>query len=391
MKKALGFAIAAALLAATPARATNGMRMIGFGPIQNSMGGAGVAAPLDGTTAVTNPAGLSALGPRLDLSAEAFMPSPKYSFSAGGGAMTANGSSDRPTDYLPTIAGVFRLQDQLALGFAALGTAGMGVDYSRDPMGDKLYTSYVNGRIAPAVAYRVNDQLSVGLALNLMYAQMGFEMGGGPRFSPTGSFGYGATVGVSYAPVEMVTIGAAYESQSTFQDFKWTVMGTQFAVQFNQPQVATLGVAVRPAAGLLLALDGQWINWSAVMGKDLPKFAKPAGAPSFDMGWKDQMVVKVGAQYEIPSLKELKVRAGYNYGAMPLDKERPNQNMAFPAVSEHHFTVGAGYDVGTWSVLAAFVYSPESKITTSIPAAGVDSIESKMSQASFEVGGAYRF
>ena len=59
MKKILGTLAGAAILAATPAHATNGMRMIGFGPVQNSMGGASVAAPLDATTVVTNPAGLS--------------------------------------------------------------------------------------------------------------------------------------------------------------------------------------------------------------------------------------------------------------------------------------------------------------------------------------------
>ena len=37
-------AAALALAIATPAHATNGMRMIGFGPVQNSMGGVGVGA-----------------------------------------------------------------------------------------------------------------------------------------------------------------------------------------------------------------------------------------------------------------------------------------------------------------------------------------------------------
>ena len=143
------------------------------------MGGASVAAPLDGATAVTNPAGLSAVGPRLDLAAQAFMPDVKYSLSTPGPSFS--GSSDRPTDVLPTITGIYRVQDQFTLGFAALGTAGMGVDYAADPNGNRLMTSYTNARIAPAMAYRVNDQLSVGLALNLMWAQMSFEMGGSSR------------------------------------------------------------------------------------------------------------------------------------------------------------------------------------------------------------------
>jgi long-chain fatty acid transport protein len=389
MKKILGSAAAAAILAAAPAHATNGMRMIGFGPVQNSMGGASVAAPLDSATAVTNPAGLSAVAPRLDLAAQAFMPDVKYSMTTPGPSFS--GSSDRPTDVLPTLAGIYRVQDQLTLGFAALGTAGMGVDYAADPSGNKLMTSYSNARVAPALAYRLNEQLSVGLALNLMWAQMAFEMGGQPKFPNTGSFGYGATVGVTYTPADIVTVGAAFETRSYFQDFTWNIGGTDYALAFDQPMVATLGAAVRPAAGLLLALDGQWINWSDVMGKNLPKYTKPAGAPSFDMRWSDQWVFKVGAQYELPGLKALKVRAGYNYGKTPLDSQNFRANMAFPAVSEHHVTVGAGYDIGRWAVNAAFVYSPEATVKFSDPASGINSVESKMSQTAFEFGGSYRF
>jgi long-chain fatty acid transport protein len=382
-------AIAAALAAAAPAAATNGMRMIGFGPVQDSMGGVSAAVPLDSTTTVTNPAGLSAVAPRVDLAAQAFMPDVKYSMSTPG--PSASGTSDRPTDFLPTLGAVFRTNDQLTVGIAALGTAGMGVDYASDPQGNPLMTSYTNMRFAPAIAYRVNDQLSLGLALNLMYAQMSFQMGGAPKFPTAGSFGYGATVGVTYTPAEIVTIGAAFETRSYFQDFTWNVGGTDSALSFDQPMVATLGAAFRPTAGLLVALDAQWINWSDTMGKDLPKWSKPPpGSPdSFDMRWSDQWVLKVGAQYEIPGLKELKVRAGYNYGKTPLDAANFQANMAFPAIAENHFTVGAGYDIGKWAVNAAFVYSPEATISAS-PAPGV-TVDSKMSQTAFELGGAYRF
>ncbi len=286
---------------------------------------------------------------------------------------------------------MFRTNEKLTVGIAALGTAGMGVDYASDPNGDRLMTSYTNARVAPAIAYRLSDQVSVGLALNLMWAQMSFELGGQPKFSNANSFGYGATAGITYTPADIVTIGAAFETRSYFQDFTWNIGGTDFALAFDQPMVASLGAAVRPAAGLLVALDAQWINWSDTLGKDLPKFTKPAGAPSFDMQWSDQWVVKVGAQYEIPGLKELKVRAGYNYGKTPLDAANFQANMSFPAIAEHHITVGAGYDAGTWGVNAAFVYSPEATISFSDPALGINSVESKMSQTAFELGGTYRF
>ena len=184
----------------------------------------------------------------------------------------------------------------------------------------------------------------------------------------------------------MVTIGAAYETKSTFQDFKFTVGGQDLKLAFDQPQVATLGVAVRPTAGLLLALDGQWINWSDVMGKDLPKFKDEMGG--FNMHWDDQFVVKVGVQYAIDALK---LRLGYNYGKSPVDPASAYEAILFPAISEQHFTIGAGYDFGNLAVNAAFVYSPDKKITGSNPSQGIVAYSTTMSQTAFELGGSYKF
>ena len=400
MKKILAIVAVAAALVAAPAHATNGMRMIGFGPVQDSMGGASVAAPLDGATVVTNPAGLTALAPRVDVAGQGFMPNVKYKadWATPGPSGSAAQSSGRPTDWLPTLTGVFRPSDQVTVGLAALGTAGMGVDYG--PGGTGLFggptmSSYLNGRVAPAVAYRVSDQLSVGLAANLMYARMSFNVvlpsSGQTKFDAASSYGYGATLGVTYQPVEMVTLGAAYETKSWFQDFEFTVGGQKTKLAFDQPMVATIGAAVRPLQGLLLAVDGEWINWSDIMGKDLPRFTAPAGAGGFDMNWSDQFVVKVGAEYQLPALRELRVRAGYNYGKNPVDRNSAYEALLFPAIAEHHFTVGAGYDFGKLIVNAAFLYSPEATLTGSNPSQGIVSYQTRMSQTAFELGASYRF
>jgi long-chain fatty acid transport protein len=400
MKKILTIVAVAAALVASPARATNGMRMIGFGPIQDAMGGASAAAPLDGATVVTNPAGLSALSPRIDLAGQGFSPSVKYTanWSMGGPPAASGQSSDRPTDWLPTLAGVYRPADAVTVGLAALGTAGMGVDYGQGSsglFGGATMSSYLNGRVAPAVAYRVSDQLSVGVAANLMYAQMSFNVmmpsSGQTKFDTASSIGYGATIGVTYQPVEVLTLGAAYETRSWFQDFEFTVGGQKMKLAFDQPMVATVGAAVRPLQGLLFAVDGQWINWSDIMGRDLPKFTSPPGAGGFNMRWSDQLVVKVGAEYQLPALKELRLRAGYNYGKAPVDRNSAYETVLFPAITEHHFTVGAGYDFGRLAVNAAFVYSPEATVTGSNPSQGVVSYTTKMSQTAFELGGSYRF
>jgi len=415
MRKIAGVVAVTCLGFASPAFATNGMRMIGFGPVQDSMGGASVAAPLDATTVVTNPAGMTAIAPRVDLSGTAFSPTVKYS--ATGGASGQTMTSDRPVDMIPTLATVYRVADKLTLGFAALGTAGMGVDYKTDLYGSKTYTSYQNMRFAPAAAYKVTDQLSVGVSANVSYALMKYEVASGatsmnmqPR-DTQGSLGIGATLGATYAITPAATVAVAYETRSSFQDFEWNIpahtlympdgLGGYVAVpvpggkeklSFDQPDIATIGGSYRVIPAVLLAADVEWIRWSSTNGKDMPKFATDTnltGASKWNMNWSDQIVVKVGAEYA--ATKSLKLRAGYNYGKTPLDKERAFENVAFPAIAEHHVTAGVGYDVGHVSIAAAVMYSPESTLTGSNMAQGIASYETKMSQLAFDLGATYRF
>ncbi len=64
------------------------------------------------------------------------------------------------------------MNDKLSLGLGVVGVSGMGVDYAADLFGSTTLTSYMNLRVAPAASYKINDQLAVGVAANLMYATM---------------------------------------------------------------------------------------------------------------------------------------------------------------------------------------------------------------------------
>lgn len=369
-----GLLIAALLLSAAPAAATNGMRMIGFGPVQDSMGGAAVGAPLDAATIITNPAGMSDLGMRLDAAATFFKPSVEYTATwtpDGVNLFDAAEESNRAASWIPTLGFVFPVNDKLAVGLGVVGVSGMGVEYDADLFGSELMTSYMNLRVAPAVSYKISDQLAIGVAANLMYAMMEWDvldgMGNPPREDGS-ALGFGATIGLTYKPIKDLTIGLAYESKSFFGDFEFDLgaAGTE-KLDFDQPQVVTVGASYRVIEPLLIAADVEWINWSATNGKDQPEFTETTPATmEWNMNWSDQVVVKVGAEFA--ATKELKVRAGYNYGKMPLDEDRAFENLAFPAVSEHHVTLGAGYDIGALTINVAGVYSPEAKISGGNPA-----------------------
>jgi long-chain fatty acid transport protein len=392
----LGIA-AAALALAAPAAATNGMRMIGFGPVQNSMGGVSAATSLDATTAVTNPAGLCTASTRLDIAGTAFFPTveAKTDFSMMGGP-AASGESTANSFFIPTVGYLRPVNDKLTVGVTALGIAGLGVDYPDEIMlNAETMTSYSNMRLAPAVSYKVTDRLAVGVAANLMYAMMEYDVGGGfgmgmQPHDRAGAFGFGASLGVTFRPMDILTLGAAYETRSYFQDFEFELEGGTNKLEFDQPMVATVGAAVRPMAGLLVAADVQWINWSDTMGENLPEWTETeVGDAPWNMNWDNQLVFKIGAQYEVS--KAFTVRAGYNYGKSPIDETLSLAGVAFPAISEHHFTAGAGYDVGAVTVNAAVLYSPEATAKYAGDASGNFPYETSMAQLGFDLGVAYRF
>jgi long-chain fatty acid transport protein len=395
---------AAFVFLATELFATNGMRMIGFGPVQRSMGGASVGVGLDAASVLTNPASMSDLGGRIDFGASYFAPSVEYKAVGAAPGYVANDGktieSNRGASPVPAFGLVIPVNDRFSFGIGAYGIAGMGVDYPVNLYSNVTYSGYSQMRFAPGASYRLNDKISFGAVANLMYATMEYYAGPPENSGPTGqrahmgasAFGYGATVGVKVKPVEMITVGAAYETKSIFRDFVFNTGGGTDKIEFDQPSAATVGLGIQPVKGLVIAFDLQWIRWSESNGKNQPTYTENSSAASaWNLNWDDQLVYKFGIEYEVVPM--LKVRAGYNYGKMPLDGSRAFENIAFPAIAEQHFTAGVGIAFSEkFALNIGGMYSPEASLKGANAAGqGLSSYETKMSQYSLDMGLAYKF
>ncbi len=413
MKRMARYAIAlvAGTMLSAPLFATNGMRMIGFGPVQRSMGGASVGVALDAASMLTNPAGMSGLNGRVDFGASYFSPAVEYravETPGFGGMIVPNSSvyhSDRGASPIPALGVIIPISDDLHFGIGAYGIAGMGVDYKVNLYGNQVSSAYSQMRFAPGVSYKINEMISIGVTLNVMYATMEFNAGP-PAIVPAANFpqqahlgaaamGVGATLGVMIKPVTWMSVGLSYETRSWFQDFVFnTRVGTD-RIDFDQPQSATIGFGFTPLEGLVLGFDVQWIHWAETNGKNKPSYVQNRSfALPWNLNWTDQFVYKFGVQY---ALGPVDVRAGYNYGKMPLDENRAFENIAFPAVSEHHITLGFGIHFNEkFTLNVGTMYSPKASITGSnfLPppmGQGVGSYRTSMSQYSIDLGLAYRF
>ena len=410
-------AVVAALLAsASSAYATNGMRMIGFGPVQNSMGGVGVGATLDAASVLSNPAGMSELGGRVDFGATYFLPTVKYSASGIDAAAPQPGlvnqpgvtfTSDRGASPIPAFGLIVPIDSQWSFGIGAYGVAGMGVDYAQNLYSSTTYTGYQQMRFTPGVSYKLNDMFSFGLTLNGMWATTEWNVastfGQSPHMAGS-AFGLGVTLGAKITPIKMLTIGLAYETKSFFQDFAYNTPGGVDKLTFDQPGVLTGGVAVRPLEMLLIAADVAWIDWPTSNGENLPAYSQNAsGAMPWNMNWSSQVVFKIGV--EVTPIDWLAVRAGFNYGKMPLDASRAFENIAFPAVAETHLTLGAGFNLGKRvTINVGGMWAPSTSISgeNSLPpmgtpgypgpyGQGIASYTTSMTQVGLDAGIAYKF
>lgn len=249
--------------------------------------------------------------------------------------------------------------NRLRLGLAAYGVSGLGVDYRGSALdvpnffgpGANLiagtYSSLVIMKVAPSIAYQLSPKWSVGLATHIDYATL--DLGAGTSIA----YAFGAQPGLTYRASDTVTLGLTYVSpQAT--DFNRVLPGTAGSLKLESPHTVALGVAWEAIKDrLTLEVDGKWINWGGA-----------AGYSDFD--WQDQWIVAVGAQYAIIP-KKLYVRAGYNFGSNPLKNnsgwtdplEMINvqgnmfpryyyetfRTIGFPAIVEHHLTLGFGYEI----------------------------------------------
>jgi len=409
---------AAVFLTTAPAMATNGDNLIGVGPISRSMGGVGIAAPQDSISAVfSNPAAMcfGAFCPssQVDFAGTLFMPDVKAEVSGPNVGGTNKANSEDEVYAIPAFGVSMPIGEALnppnwRFGLAAYGVSGLGVDYRNsdldrpnagfggNPLIAGTYTQLQSMRFAPALGIQPNAKFSFGLAGIVEYSNL--DLGEGSDWD----YGFGMQFGVIFKPLDSVNLGlnlitprklefkdvADFDGDSNLDNLDLEAplqIGGGLAYTFNK---------------LLIETDVNWISWGNADGYE-------------DFDWDNQWVFGVGAQFE--PISKLFLRAGYNYGKTPVKdndgfngtasksvqgKTMPNyyyetfRLIGFPALAEHHLTVGIGYEfTENFSVNLGYMHA----FTNSLSENGTDltgqpvKIKSELTENAVDFGLTWRF
>jgi len=371
-------------------RAQTGHVMNGVGPIDQAMGGAGMAAPQDALTALHwNPASLFALpGTSFDVGLQLMMPTGSITSSVQAGAFgpafgppaTLQGSTDSEAGPFPIPAIGFthvNPDSRIAYGLSAFGVGGFGVDYKLSSVNPILTPQMPEGgmgfgamsstfmllQISPTIAYKLKENLWIGFAptLNMASLELSVFPGTAPQFidvfgtpgvpqddlglypdaPATWAVGYGFQIGV-HSTMENLSVGVSYKSPQAFSDFEYepkTAGAPDFTFQMDFPMIVSGAVAYTGIENLLLAADVRYIDYANTTGFDVTGFDSDFSVKGF--GWDAITVVALGAQIDVSD--QFPVRLGYAWNSNPISDDVAFFNSPAPAIVTQHVSGGFSY------------------------------------------------
>ncbi|MEW6728754.1 MAG: outer membrane protein transport protein [Pseudomonadota bacterium] len=385
-------ATAVATLVAAPAYATNGMNMEAYGAKAGGMGGASMAYDSGNSAMMNNPATLALKREGWDVGVGLTLLQPNVETRLGGpGGMGFASGGD---SYLMPSFSLVRKQGPFAYGIGVLAQGGMGTEY--DGSLTAALTSMMSGgafslnqpqrselgfmRVMLPLAYQVNDSLAVAGQLDYVRATLDLQMldpnsGAYVNVSDSSDFngrmkgdGFAFKLGAHYKINKAFALGATYHSKTHISDL--TGNGTCLSMSipgcdgqtsipyrvadFQWPETYAVGMAWNVTDKFMLAADIKRLMWSKTMKTF--NFGPDGNVGSMDQNWDDQTVYMIGGQYMVAP--GVALRAGFNYAKNPIPSD--TVNYLFPAITEKHYTVGVGWNIGGGHSLAAsFMYAPE--------------------------------
>jgi len=239
----------------------------------------------------------------------------------------------------------FKVNDKLYLGLGMAASSGFGVDFS-DVVPDNPMIPPTQGfqqvvttkgffKLAPSLAYKVSDKLSLGASLNIGYQSLAMS---NPMFilPQNQQFGFGVTLGGIYHINNAFQLGVSWISKTNMSDHEFNTPNGKVTMDMDVAQQLGMGLAYK-SSGWLVEADIKWINFSDTM--DSVDMVTPGGTNAIKFGWDDQIVYSLGVQKQVSEKTQL--RAGLNYGASPIEEDDVDNNLGSVAIPELHLSLGA--------------------------------------------------
>ncbi|MGE5517217.1 MAG: OmpP1/FadL family transporter [Bacteroidota bacterium] len=326
------------------------------------------------STVFYNPAGMTRLeGNQVAGSATLIMPQAHFSGTNTLGATQTRGGDGGDAINDAAVGAVYGMWDarpDLKFGIAVTAPFGLRSDYEEDWVGryHALGSSITNINVSPSVAYRVNQNLSVGAGLQVDYAKVSLSQAlnmsalglgaDGKAVVEGDDIGFGGDVGVLYEFTPTTRVGLNYRSQikHTLEgDAKFQLTPTQKAIltgagqkvgdtgasaDLTTPDTVSFGVYHEISPQWAVMSDVQWTNWSTFKEVRV-KYDSGRADSVTDESWNDTWFFSLGATYTMDERN--KFHFGVAYDQTPVNTE--HRTARIPDTNRYWLSGGYTYDL----------------------------------------------
>lgn len=373
------------------------------GPVNQSMGGASVAGPIDAIGAsYWNPATASGLAPEFGVGVGLLLPVVEASSSFAG--FSGSTSPEPGVTALPTVGWVHRLDEsRLTWVFGMHAVAGFRSNYPASttnpiffpqsntpgvPGGfGRLYTSAEFLQIAPALSYAMTDNLAISFGPTLTLGELVLDplvssppndadSSGQPRYSSGRGtrthWGGGFQLGLYYDGDGDWNYGFSIKSPQWFEKFRFHTENevgapTVGMANLDLPMIISAGVAYKGIANTLVAFDMRYFDYKNTDGFG-PHGFKADGSLN-GLGMSSVMALALGVQHQLTDT--LRVRMGYTFNPSPFQDAEAIYAVAAALYYEHQFHAGFSKTISDGiSLDVAYSYWLENGLSGPIVTAG---------------------
>jgi long-chain fatty acid transport protein len=337
-----------------------------------SAGRAAMAA--DASTVAANPAGMTLLDrTQLMWAAGALLPSVNFDI---GPKTTTKGTAGGNAGVFTPIGSLFwayklpdrfKYADRIRLGIGTYSDYGLSGDYSKQWVGRYYLTreSLITAKIAPAVAYEVNDWLSVGAGFSFGVGRLEFQTkinNAFPHF-PDGGMSleswdeaFGGRAGILVRPLKKLRIGVTYQSPEYYKfgfrpfltdlgpglaAISKRIGGTMFNVPLTEPQQVMISAVYQLLPDFSLVGNVGWQNWVEFGEFPVGISAQNQRTVEANLHFSNTEQVAIGQQTRFA--ERWLWSAGFAYDSAPVS--RTNRSAVLPVDRQLRYGTGIQYEV----------------------------------------------
>jgi long-chain fatty acid transport protein len=265
---------------------------------------------------------------------------------------------------IPSFFMVKKLSDRVRMGFSLVAPQGGAMNYGDNFVGrygaTKVSLAAIGG--SPSIAYKVNDRLSLGGGVSIIYTQFEESIAvnqsalvPGPAALPDGKvkfdnmtdLGYQPFVGLTYYLSDSLMLGVVYraemdvnlEGDLNFRSLAFpTPPANDIELDWDNPQVLKAGLRYEFAPGKKLMFSADWEDWSAFSKNQLAitgGVLNPAGV--LERNFKDTW--SAGVAFVDGSRKTRGYSVGVSYDSSPVSNKDRTIDLPF----DETYKVSAAY------------------------------------------------